>query len=183
MEKITNTQDDIKAETWIPQDTDTDYHLWVMLNQARDSLLKARANELSQYGISAVEAQAIFHLAKTGGESTPAEISRRMFREHNTVTALLDRMKKKGLVTKTKDRNKKNSWKIAITEKGKSAYLQTVKRETIHKVFSNLPTEERETLMGILKKIRDASLQQLITVPAIPVPSHRFQSCLNLFTR
>jgi DNA-binding MarR family transcriptional regulator len=170
MDRVTNSLDDIKAEVWIPQDTDTDYHLWVMLNQARDSLLKARANELSQYGISAVEAQAIFHIAKIGIEVTPAEISRRMFREHNTVTALLNRMEKKGLVTKTKDTNKKNLWKISITEKGRSAYLQTVKRESLHKVLSNLSKDESQVLMQMLKRIRDASLQELITVPAIPYP-------------
>ena len=86
-----------------PLSTDQDYNLWVLLHQAKDAVFKAREKELSQYGISAMEAAALFIIQAIGDKATPAEISRWIFREHHTVTALLSRMEKKGLITKVKD--------------------------------------------------------------------------------
>ncbi len=35
---------------------DEDYNLWVLLHQAKDAVFKAREKELSQYGITTMEA-------------------------------------------------------------------------------------------------------------------------------
>ncbi len=63
--------------------TDRDYNLWVLLHQAKDAVFKARQKELSQYGISAMEAAALFIIQAIGNKPTPAEISRWIFREHH----------------------------------------------------------------------------------------------------
>jgi DNA-binding MarR family transcriptional regulator len=45
-------------------------------------------------------------------------------REPHTITKLLHRMEKVGLVTKTNDLEKKNMVGVSITEKGQQAYEQ-----------------------------------------------------------
>lgn len=150
--------------------TDRDYNLWVLLHQAKDAVFKARQKELSQYGISAMEAAALFIIQAIGNKPTPAEISRWIFREHHTVTALLSRMEKKGLITKVKDPDRKNTWRVGLTEKGQNAYRQSVKRESIHAAMSSLSQNERRQFESYLKKVRGQAFKYSLSEPALPFP-------------
>lgn len=79
---------------------DQDYELWVLLHQPRDAVFKAREKELSPYGISTMQAAVLFIILAIGNEATPTEISRWLLREPHSVSNLLSRMEKEGLVTK-----------------------------------------------------------------------------------
>jgi hypothetical protein len=74
--------------------TGQDYHLWILLAQTRDAMLKARQKELDQYGISTSQAAASFVIQPTGDRTTSAKISHRLFREPHSVSTLPSRMKK-----------------------------------------------------------------------------------------
>lgn len=153
---------------------DKKFNLWLLLVQTRDAMFKARAKELSPYGITSVEAGVLFSIQAisqdTGNKITPAELSRWMFREHHTVSALLNRMEKKGLIKKTKDSHIKTQWRISVTEKGQEAYRQATKRKVIHTVMSTLSEKERQQLELSLKKIRDKALKVTASTPTIPFP-------------
>jgi DNA-binding MarR family transcriptional regulator len=84
-----------------------------------------------------------------------------MLREHNTVTALINRMESKELITKRKDPDKKNSWLISLTDKGKVAYENSLKREAISAIFSVLSEEERENIISILQKVSDETIRYM----------------------
>ena len=106
------------------------YEIWGLLDQACDAIGRARDNELRQIGISRMQAWVLFIVKAINGKAingpaTPAQISRWLFREPNTVSALLDRMEKQGLVKKIKDLEKKNLIRVVITEKGEEAYQQS----------------------------------------------------------
>lgn len=150
--------------------SDRDFIIWALLNQAKDTLFKVRGNELNQYGISATESQVLFTINDLGGRITPAAISRRVYREHNTVTALLDRMEKKGLISKVRDQERKNIWRIDMTEKGKGVLRQSAKMESIHMVISILSDDELKQLETYLRKIRDNALKQLTKEEVISFP-------------
>ena len=149
---------------------DNDYYIWILLNQARDSILRFRENELRPYGISAMEAGALIIIQTIGNKTTPAEISRWIFREHHTVTALLGRMEKKGLITKTKDSGRKNMWRVSLTKKGRSAYRQALKNEAIRVSLSSLSENEHQQLELYLRKVRDQALKHAFRVPVLPFP-------------
>jgi len=150
--------------------SDRDFIIWALLNQAKDTLFKVRGNELNQYGISATESQVLFTINDLGGRTTPAAISRRVYREHNTVTALLGRMEKKGLISKVRDQERKNIWRIDMTEKGKGVLRQSTKMESIHMVISILSDDELKQLETYLRKIRDNALKQLTKEEVISFP-------------
>ncbi len=150
--------------------SDGDFIIWALLNQAKDTLFKVRGNELNQYGISATESQVLFTINDLGGRTTPAAISRRVYREHNTVTALLGRMEKKGLISKVRDQERKNIWRIDMTEKGKGVLRQSAKMESIHMVISILSDDELKQLETYLRKIRDNALKQLTKEEVISFP-------------
>ena len=47
-----------------------------------------------------------------------------------------------------------------MTEKGKQAYFQSLKRESLHNIMSCLSEAEREQLMPCLLRIRDKGLKE-----------------------
>jgi MarR family 2-MHQ and catechol resistance regulon transcriptional repressor len=140
---------------------DEDYKLWILLSQAADTTLRARQKELDRYDISTAEASVLFAVQAIGERTTPAEITRWLLREPHTVTELLNRMVKKGLVTKSKDLEKKNMVRVSVTEKGRQAYEQSTKRKSIHKVMSALSREERRQLGSYLERLRNKALGEL----------------------
>jgi MarR family transcriptional regulator for hemolysin len=153
-----------------PLSIDKDFNLWVLLNQAKDAVLKIREKELIQYGITAREAAALFIIQSIREKTTPAEIARWIFREHHTVTALLSRMERKGLVTKVKDSKRKSVWIVKLTEKGQNACRQSLKRESIHTAMSPLSGNERQQLESSLRKVRDQALKHSVSEPTLPFP-------------
>jgi len=140
---------------------DKDYNLWLLLIITRRLMYKARQRELNQYGITPPQAGILHVIENIGNKVTPAEISRQTLREPHTVSVLIDSMSKKGLVKKVKDLNKKNLVRVAITEKGKQAYYQSTKRDSVHEIMSSLSEEERQQLNRCLNKLQDKALQVL----------------------
>ena len=140
---------------------DKDHELWVLVCQACHAALRARQKELNQYGISAMQGVVLFIIQAIGSKATPAEISRWLFREPHSVSGMLNRMEKQGLVRKVKDLDKKNLVRIAMTEKGQDAYYETTKRGLIHKMMSSLSKEQRQQLRWSLETLRDEALKEL----------------------
>jgi len=150
--------------------TDKAYNLWVLLHQTRDAIFRVRDKELAKYGISPAEAAALFVIQATGENVTPAEISRWMLREPHTVTGLLNRMEKKGLVSRSKDSERKNLVRIRLTENGKQAYNQSTERGSIDHAISALSGQEQQQLGSYLQKLRDRALEELKLEYVVPFP-------------
>ncbi|MBM3148827.1 MAG: winged helix DNA-binding protein, partial [Chloroflexi bacterium] len=91
-------------------------------------------------------------------KTTPAQISRWMVRKPHSISGLLSRMEKAGLIRKTKDLHKKNLVRVSLTEKGEAAYKLAMKREMLHKIMSSLSPEQRKQLSSALEILRDKGL-------------------------
>ena len=131
---------------------DRDYNLWVLLHQVSDIIFNAREAELQQHGLPATQAEVLFVVKAIGDKVTPAQISRMMFRRPHSISGIIDRMKKAGLVKKTKNLERKNLVRITLTEKGQQAYKQALKRKSVQKIMSALSEEERKKLKSLLEK-------------------------------
>lgn len=153
-----------------PLYSDKYYRLWVMLHWARDTLVGSWTKELSQYGISPEHAAVLFIIDTKGNNVTPAEISRWLLRKPNTVSGLLNRMAKKGLVQKTRDLDKKNLVRVSLTEKGQELFHKSTNIKSIREVFSSLSEKERQQLYSYLEIVRNKSLERLGINHNIPFP-------------
>lgn len=147
---------------------DQDGDLWKLLAQTRDAIFKARRKELHRYGITATQGAALFAIQAVGDKATPAEISRWLFREPNSISELLGRMEKQGLVRKTKNLDRKNLVRVELTEKGYQAYHRAIRQESIHKIMSSLSAEQRQILTSCLRTLRDEALGELGIEPQMP---------------
>ena len=136
-------------------------YLWIMLHQARDAIFKLREKELNKFGISTPKAEILFTIETIGYRATPTEISRHLLREFHSVSSILSRMEKQGLVKKVNDLNRKNLVRVSLTDKGRQVYHEAVNREAILKVLSCLSETEAQQLASSLKKLRDEAIKNL----------------------
>jgi DNA-binding MarR family transcriptional regulator len=141
--------------------TNQEHNLWLLLGLTKDAISKARRRELYRYNIRARRAGVLFVIQAIGDHATPVEIARRLFREPHSVSELLSRMVKEGLVRKVKDLDRKNAVRVVLTEKGRETYYQSTKRESIHKIMSSLSEEERQQLWALLEKLYYKALEEL----------------------
>lgn len=153
--------------------TDEFWDLWTMLEQAHSGITLARDRELEKHGISTIKAAALFIIDSIGDEATPAEISRWIVRRPHSVSGLLDRMERDGLINKAKNLHKKNLVRVTITPKGRKAYETSLKRKTINQSLSALTAHERKELYGYLEKLRNKALKVagILYKPVFPAAS------------
>ena len=147
-----------------------DYELWVLLHQTRDAIYKAREKEVQVHGLTPIKAATVFIIRAIGDKATPAEIARWLLREPNSVTELLDRMAKDGLVKKTRDLEKKNQVRITLTEKGQQAFEQSREHKSVQQILSALSGEEKKQMRLLLEKLRARALAELDIKYQLPYP-------------
>jgi DNA-binding MarR family transcriptional regulator len=133
----------------------------MVLHQARDAIFKLREREVKKFGISIPKAEILFTIEAIGYPATPTEISRHLLREFHSISSILSRMEKQGLVKKVNDLNRKNLVRVSMTDKGRQVYHEAAKRETILKILSCLSETEGQQLESSLKKLRDEALKNL----------------------
>ena len=160
MIETTHTDEDVVR-------ADLDFDLWMRLTQARDAIYRLRQKELSRYNLTAEQSLVLVWVHELGDKATPARLSRRMFRKSQSVSELLDRMRRDGLVTKVKDLERRNMVRVVFTERGRAAYSQATKRESIRKAMSQLSDEQRQQLRTCLRILYDSALKEL-GVKAVP---------------
>lgn len=147
-----------------------DYNLWTLLHQVSDIIFSAREAELQQYGIPGMQAEVLFAIKTIGKDATPAQISRMLFRRPHSVSGILSRMEKAGLIKKTKDLKRKNLVRVTLTTKGEQAYKQALKRKSVQRIISALSETEQEKLKSLLETLRSRGLKELgIDPKKVPV--------------
>ncbi len=78
-----------------------------------------------------------------------------------SVVRILNSMEKDGLIRRYRDLHKRNTVRVAMTEKGRNAYQESLARETFHNVMSVITDEEREQLRHVMTKLWLRVLQEV----------------------
>jgi DNA-binding MarR family transcriptional regulator len=146
------------------------YEAWVLLRRVCDAIYVARSKDLRIISISPTEAGCLFIIKLKENMVTPAEIARYLFRRPHSISGLINRMEKKGLVTKNKDLPRKNQIRVALTEKGERVYSQSTNRKSITRILSVLSKEELEQFTSYLKKLRAEALKEIKVDIALSFP-------------
>ena len=135
------------------------YQLWLMLRRVMHQMSNIRSKELSRYGLSMAEAGAMAVIYSLDGKATPAEVARQTLREPHTVSGLLTRMYRKGLVNKTPDQGQKNIVRVSLTDKGFEVYWKAMEVESVGEILSVLNEQERKQFWTALRKLRQKSTE------------------------
>ena len=127
--------------------------LHALLDSTRETIQKAIKMELAQYQMSQSQVKVMHMLAQSEEGLTPGQLSESAIRELNSITTLINRMQKKGLVTKVKKDGDQKTY-VVLTDKGLDIYNNTVTERSITLIFDTLSDEEKNQLTFLLSKLQ-----------------------------
>ena len=140
---------------------DQNYNLWALLDLTHHAIMKVRRKEFDKQKVSVTQATVLLIVEALGDKATPAEISQWLFREPNSVSEILSRMKKQGLIRKVNDLGRKNLVRVVLTKEGQEAYYWSAKEEAVRRIISTLSEEERRQLALCLYSLWGRALEEL----------------------
>ena len=150
-------REDIKKRFNLPPDT----ILWLLLDQTAHLFHRALEAEIKPYGISLEQAAALAVINAIGDGATTGELAQWLFLTPHSVSEMMTRMEKKGLVNKIADRTSKRRKILTITAKGRQLFQQTQKMKTIRRLMSHLSEEQRQQMSSGLVLLREKAIQDL----------------------
>ena len=150
----------MQDEMIAPAPTNDYFRLWILIAQSKDVILRARERDYARFGISNERRSILFTIYDCGGKSTPTEIARCLFREVHSVSEMLGRMEKDGLITRNKV-NGSNRVEVRLTPKGLEVFKQSLHSETDKRIFSVLDEDERKQLDYLLRKLHKRAFEEL----------------------
>lgn len=151
---------------------------WLLFRQTRDVLYKLAERELHKLGLTHEKISALWVCKVYPSPLTPAEMSRALFRESQTVAALVTGMEKEGLVKRVSKRKGHPFTEIKLTAKGEETYRSGIEVITglARKIMSSLSAKELEHFLELLRKLRQETLQELgIELKPRPEPADEFK--------
>jgi len=128
--------------------------LWARMFLSTKLVERAREVELSRVNISLIQAMVLYALKVSPEPLTPSKLARMLCSEPHSMSALIDRMEKQGLVEKKHDLSPKNLVRVVVTAKGDEAFQRQRSVNAVTNITSRLTKEERETLGSCADKLR-----------------------------
>lgn len=128
-----------------------DFEVWGKVTEVYKLIGKARSIELSAIKLTPEQSHILRILMLNGGTSTISEIADMTLRTHNTVSILVKRMEKAGLIYREKKESSKQ-YLISISKKG-SELFNTMPINSIEMIFAALSEEEKKSFSGYLDRL------------------------------
>ena len=134
---------------------------WSLLHRVRDVFMRCEDERFNPYGITSEQYGVLVTVKYMGGSGRPVDIARWMGRAPNSISMLIDRMVKAGLVKRTRDRKDRRAVNVTMTNKAEDALGPATRDglEFIHNVMSPLLDEELNTLVQLLEIVRHRAVQ------------------------
>lgn len=136
---------------------------WVVLYEAYNAIFKLTELELLPHGVSLPQIHLLGALKGRGGKLTIGEIGRAMVKESQTVTGLVSRLEKRGLVQKAFDSLDLRKTGVRLTEKGESelAEAQPLVNRLVEELFAVMSDRDLQDLRAAVEKLRTAGMDRL----------------------
>jgi DNA-binding MarR family transcriptional regulator len=141
----------IEKREFRSHDTISDAYVYGLLEHARSLITRARELELAQYGVTREQMSILHAILINDGSATIDEISAFIIRQHNTVSTIVSRMAKLGLVKKEKLPHEKK-YHVLITEKARKI-VDAMPWKSIEMIFASLSLSEKQQLATYLEQL------------------------------
>ncbi len=127
---------------------------YVQLRRTADAVARYVEAELGEWRMTAAQYGVLLHLMK-GEPLSLTDLSGLIFRSNSTLTSLIDRMERDGLVARLAHENDRRVTTVALTQKGRELLLEIRghHRPFLAGMMSCLSSEELGQLSALLNKI------------------------------
>ena len=131
-------------------------NLYILLDQVDSIVTNAIELELKHLRITQPQVRILTMLSRENEPVTLEDLANWTLKEFNSVSTLINRMEKKGLIKKIKKSGELKTY-VTLTDKGSDLYHRKVTERSIHLIFDNLTAEEKTQLNVTLRKLRDCT--------------------------
>ena len=130
--------------------------LWRLMHQVRDILMLCEDSIFAEYGITTEQFSVLAAVKSRDGSLRPTDLAYLLERSPNSISMLIDRMVKAGLVKRTRDRKDRRVVHVHLTTKGENALKPAMPAswEFIQKILSPMPYEDIYTLANQLETVK-----------------------------
>jgi DNA-binding MarR family transcriptional regulator len=142
--KITLGKSDIRA------DSDA-RRMFIMLEQTRTAIYHMLIAEEKLYNTDFTEVGIMYYLLNKENGAPQSDLAKWVMKKQNSISVCLNKMEKKGLIKKVKNRKDRKKYSI-LTPKGRNI-LKQLEARGIALTFSVLSEEEKRQLKPILEKL------------------------------
>jgi DNA-binding MarR family transcriptional regulator len=136
---------------------------WGSLHQTYNAVFKLTELALLPHNLSLPQLQLLSILKQDGGILTTGQIGQAMVKASQTITGLVDRLEKPGLVERVFDRSDRRKIWVRLTRKGerKLEDAMPVANRLAEEISSVLTDEELRELQAKTGKLRTAAMERL----------------------
>jgi DNA-binding MarR family transcriptional regulator len=138
------------------------YDALLSIRHSDESITKCEEEEFSKIGVLPQQFHILRAIKYIPGVVTPSIVANWVDRNPNSITLIINRMEKDGLVKRKRDLTDRRALRLIITPKGEELYKRTLKtalRELPKTILSTLSESELSTLIILLNKVREQTFK------------------------
>ena len=130
--------------------------VWLLLHRVNDALNLCQDSIFGEYGITTEQFRLLGAVRSRGASLRPSDLASILERSPNSVSMLVDRMVKAGLVKRARDRIDRRVVNVTLTDKGKNAVEQATPAgwEFTQRILSPLSDKDMRVLADLLETIK-----------------------------
>jgi len=120
--------------------------------------------ELKRSEATLIRFNVMSNIFKNGGEMTPSEIAERVFREKNSISAVINTLEREGVVRREPSLDDHRSVKVVITDKGwkEANRLSPIAQEISREALICLDKQKVEALVETMRTLRENLLPRVV---------------------
>jgi len=133
------------------------HYAWTLLHQTLDSMVKYEEDPFGKAGITPQQFSVLAAVKQIRQPVILSNVATWLDRKANSITLIVDRMEKSGLITRKRDSNDRRVTHLSLTSKGEDIYEKALKisQGIPEDILTSLSKAELATLVSSLAKIRD----------------------------
>ena len=140
-----------------------DKEVWILLRQTHNLVSRCEDRVFSEYGITTERHAVLMAMKHIDGPVRPTDVARWLDLSVNSVSMIIDRMVKAGLVKRVRDRKDRRTVFLTITSKAEKVYVlaSVAGWGLVQEILSPLSDKDKHTLIKLLETLRDKTYDYL----------------------
>ena len=137
-------------------------HVWLVLMKAHRSLVRHAARSIVSLDMG-ISDFAVLEMLLHKGPHSVGDIGRRVDLTSGSITTAIDRLEKRGLVTRAAHASDRRARVVHLTREGRAriTHVFATHKEAMDRAAHGLSKAERGTLIALLKKLGTPAERQL----------------------
>jgi MarR family 2-MHQ and catechol resistance regulon transcriptional repressor len=136
---------------------------WLLCRQTYNLVLKCEDAVFAKVGLTTQQHAVLMAIKYIRNPVTPSDIAHWLDRNTNSISLIVDRMEKDGLVKRVRDLRDRRSLRLVMTSKGKEIFGQAtmIGWVLVQEILSCLTEEDLETLGNLMERIRGKAFEYI----------------------